>query len=197
MYDVSKFNDHPGGIDPFLENPGEDASEAFMDAEHSASAKEQMKDYLIGTLKGGQEEEVIVTKNVSESELKKTRMIAQDELAQHCVEGDTWLLIHGKIYDVSKFNHPGGKQLLIDHSGRDTSQEFDDIGHTKAAYDQMKGFYIGDYKMAEGQVGWDEYMKSDQYKKGGAGGEDGTVRSLVIAGLFVFLAALLFQYFFN
>ena len=170
-----------------------------MDAEHSASAKEQMNDYLIGTLKDSpQEEEVVVTKNVKESELKKSQLpVKQEELSKHCVENDTWLLIHGKVYDVSKFNHPGGKQLLIDHSGRDTTQEFDDIGHTKAAYDQMKEFYVGDFQLAEGQVAWEDYTKSEQYRSGGGGSVDGTKRTIIIAGLSVLLVALLIQYFFG
>jgi cytochrome b involved in lipid metabolism len=57
--------------------------------------------------------------------------------------GDCWLSIEGKIYDVSEFAHPGGKQILIDNSGRDATREFLDIGH-KNADTFLKQLFIGD-----------------------------------------------------
>jgi len=52
VYDVTKFyNDHPGGKDPFDQNAGTDASDAFEDVGHSDEAKELMKKYYIGDLK--------------------------------------------------------------------------------------------------------------------------------------------------
>lgn len=53
VYDVSNFmNDHPGGGSLLLNasGPGQDASEPFEDAEHSKSAKNQMKTMMIGTI---------------------------------------------------------------------------------------------------------------------------------------------------
>ena len=39
-----------------------------------------------------------------------------EEFMQHDKKGDLWLLIHGKVYDVSNFKHPGGTDILLDHS---------------------------------------------------------------------------------
>jgi len=51
VYDVSAYmDDHPGGEDPLLEYLGADASTAFDDIGHSASAKRTMKAFLIGKL---------------------------------------------------------------------------------------------------------------------------------------------------
>ena len=42
---------HPGGSDIMIANSnGEDASEAYEDADHSKRAKEMLKKYLIGTI---------------------------------------------------------------------------------------------------------------------------------------------------
>ena len=70
-------------------------------------------------------------------------MISEDELARHCIMGDCWLSIENKVYDVSSFQHPGGKQILIDNSGRDATREFLDIGH-KNADQHMPDLYVGE-----------------------------------------------------
>lgn len=46
----------------------------------------------------------------------KTVTIA--EVKKHSSEDDCWIIIHGKVYDVTKFidNHPGG-DILVDVAG--------------------------------------------------------------------------------
>ncbi|KAI3644335.1 hypothetical protein MP228_010499 [Amoeboaphelidium protococcarum] len=52
VYNVTKFLDeHPGGEEVLLEHAGQDATEAFEDVGHSEDAREQLKDYLVGSLK--------------------------------------------------------------------------------------------------------------------------------------------------
>lgn len=63
VYDVSKFDDHPGSKDQLVEVAGTDASSGFEMQEHSASARRQMKQFLIGKLDKGEEEETIDTKS--------------------------------------------------------------------------------------------------------------------------------------
>ena len=36
-----------------------------------------------------------------------------EEIADHNTANDLWLLIGNKVYDVSNFKHPGGKEILI------------------------------------------------------------------------------------
>jgi len=49
-----------------------------------------------------------------------------EEIAAHSTEGDNWLVIDGKIYDVSKFArvHPGGAGILRLYAGKDCTKEF-------------------------------------------------------------------------
>lgn len=43
------------------------------------------------------------------------------EILQHNTKDSIWLLIHNKVYDVTNFKHPGGKQILLQNAGQDAS----------------------------------------------------------------------------
>lgn len=56
-----------------------------------------------------------------------------------------WIIINSKIYDVSSFKHPGGREALTDDHGEDRHEEFESI-HSKAAKEQTKNYLIGKLK---------------------------------------------------
>jgi len=60
-------------------------------------------------------------------------------------------MIEGRVYDVSGFPHPGGKQILVDNSGRDATREFMDVCH-KEAHLHMPSLYIGDSELKGANV---------------------------------------------
>ncbi|XP_042431531.1 cytochrome b5-like isoform X1 [Zingiber officinale] len=68
-----------------------------------------------------------------------------DEVAKHKVVKDCWLLIDGKVYDVTPFmeDHPGGDEVLLASTGKDATNDFEDIGHSTSARDMMAKYYIG------------------------------------------------------
>lgn len=41
------------------------------------------------------------------------------EVAKHKKDGDCWVVIKKKVYDITKFleQHPGGAEVLLDTSG--------------------------------------------------------------------------------
>lgn len=49
-----------------------------------------------------------------------------EEVAAHNKDGDCWLIIENKIYDVSTFidEHPGGKKPILAQAGRDATKTF-------------------------------------------------------------------------
>ena len=68
----------------------------------------------------------------------------RDEVAQHNKTGDLWVVIHGDVYDLSKFNtHPGGQEVFMDAAGKDATMGFDAEDHSATAKKQMKDFLIG------------------------------------------------------
>ncbi|XP_045468315.1 cytochrome b5-like [Harmonia axyridis] len=51
VYDVTSFlNEHPGGEDLILAEAGKDATQPFLDAQHSTEAREMLQKYLIGEI---------------------------------------------------------------------------------------------------------------------------------------------------
>ena len=77
-----------------------------------------------------------------------------DEIFEHNTKDSCWLLIDNKVYDVTKFKHPGGKQILLQNSGQDATTQFEDIGHSERADEYLKELYIGDFKPEDdGDVG--------------------------------------------
>jgi len=53
--------------------------------------------------------------------------LTEAEVAKHNTEGDCWVILSGKVYDVSKFlpDHPGGKKAIMLFAGKDATEEFD------------------------------------------------------------------------
>ena len=40
--------------------------------------------------------------------------------------------------------HPGGEEILVENSGKISSEEFEDVGHSSDAREMMKEYYVGD-----------------------------------------------------
>ncbi|BFZ12904.1 hypothetical protein BsWGS_15943 [Bradybaena similaris] len=59
---------------------------------------------------------------------------------------ETYLIIHNKVYNVTKFleEHPGGEEVLLEQAGADATEAFEDVGHSTDARDLMKSYYVGD-----------------------------------------------------
>ncbi|KAD5317384.1 hypothetical protein R6Q59_032717 [Mikania micrantha] len=68
------------------------------------------------------------------------------DVADHKTAKDCWLIIHGKVYDVTKFLdvHPGGKDILLSVTGKDATLNFEGVEHTETARSKMEEFYVGD-----------------------------------------------------
>ncbi|XP_058129033.1 cytochrome b5-like isoform X3 [Anopheles coustani] len=73
------------------------------------------------------------------------------DVASHNKPNDLWMIIHDKVYDVTKFlqEHPGGEEVLIEVAGKEASSEFDDVGHSTDAKESMKQYLVGEIIEAE------------------------------------------------
>jgi cytochrome b involved in lipid metabolism len=109
-----------------------------------------------------------------------TNEYTREEISIHDgSNGTLWVIIHGKVYDMSTFKHPGGKEILMDEIGEDRGDEFDSI-HSPAAKQQMEQFLIGTLK-EEPTKNSSNYKKTD----GDAGKYDNSSNPLVTAVLIV------------
>mmetsp|Transcript_40200 Transcript_40200/g.111709 ORF Transcript_40200/g.111709 Transcript_40200/m.111709 type:complete len:137 (+) Transcript_40200:151-561(+) len=117
----------------------------------------------------------------------KGASISADELANHKDDKSVWMAIHGKVYDVTAFqeDHPGGPDVLLDAAGRDATDEFDDIGHSAAALEQMKDYEIGTFEGGSAAGGGGG-------KAGGSGGGGGGSNFIVPLVLLVLVGAAYF-----
>ncbi|KAJ4766259.1 Cytochrome b5 [Rhynchospora pubera] len=75
-----------------------------------------------------------------------TKVFTLAEVKEHNHAKDCWLVIGGKVYDVTKFleDHPGGDDVLISSTGKDATDDFEDVGHSTTARSMMDEYYVGD-----------------------------------------------------
>ncbi|CAO1638805.1 unnamed protein product [Sympodiomycopsis kandeliae] len=78
------------------------------------------------------------------------KKVTMEELGQHGTSGDLWLLIDGKVYDVSKFadEHPGGDEVLFSEVGKDATEAFEDVGHSDDARALLTDMLVGNIEGA-------------------------------------------------
>ncbi|KAA8498797.1 Cytochrome B5 isoform D [Porphyridium purpureum] len=67
------------------------------------------------------------------------------EVLEHASRQDFWMVIDGKVYDVTSFllDHPGGDDLLLQTLGRDAHREFEDVGHSGDARQKLEELFVG------------------------------------------------------
>ncbi|KAL5457343.1 hypothetical protein EMCRGX_G034592 [Ephydatia muelleri] len=70
----------------------------------------------------------------------------REEVALHKKHDDCWIIIHGKVYNVTPWlkRHPGGAKVLLHYAGDDATVAFESF-HNDKAYAQryMVPFHIG------------------------------------------------------
>lgn len=83
----------------------------------------------------------------------QAKVLSMDEIAKHNNASSCWLLIEGKVYDVTSYiyQHPGNADTIIPTCGTDATQMYNTKGrttnqkpHSQNANELLKAFYIGD-----------------------------------------------------
>ncbi|KAI3411683.1 Cytochrome b5 heme-binding domain-containing protein [Psidium guajava] len=76
----------------------------------------------------------------------ESKVFTLAEVSEHNSPKDCWLVIEGKVYDVTKFleDHPGGDEVLLTATGKDATIDFKDVGHSSTAGAMMAEFCIGE-----------------------------------------------------
>ncbi|GLJ23793.1 hypothetical protein SUGI_0451440 [Cryptomeria japonica] len=76
----------------------------------------------------------------------KSKIFTLSEVSEHNSSKDCWLLIDGKVYDVTSFmeEHPGGDEVLLSATGKDATDDFEDVGHSNTAREMMEQYYVGE-----------------------------------------------------
>lgn len=68
------------------------------------------------------------------------RDITVDEVKQHNKKDDIWIVIRGKVYNVTQYltYHPGGSDILLQYAGCDGTELYDQI-HSFVNIDVLLG----------------------------------------------------------
>ncbi|KAF8768772.1 hypothetical protein HU200_007332 [Digitaria exilis] len=93
------------------------------------------------------------------------KLYSFEEVSKHSGRKDCWLIIAGKVYDVTAFmeEHPGGDEVADAfgqekltlrrrrprfRAGKDATTDFEDIGHSNSAKELMPQYCIGEVDAA-------------------------------------------------
>lgn len=82
---------------------------------------------------------------VPDVSLDGDRKVSRAEVAEHNTFEDCWVIIRGKVYDISEWKdrHPGGPFVARMHAGKDATAEFGDY-HSRRAELHMAHFCVGE-----------------------------------------------------
>ncbi|MED6194935.1 hypothetical protein PIB30_033251 [Stylosanthes scabra] len=75
-----------------------------------------------------------------------SKVVTFEDVANHNHKNDCWLIINGKVYDVTPFldDHPGGDEVLLTSTGKDATIDFEDVGHSDSAVEMMQKYLVGE-----------------------------------------------------
>lgn len=122
--------------------------------------KEIIFGFLIVVLVGGliffqfKNSQKITEKSVKTnfSQKNESKNYSFEEISKHSSRNDCWMVIEGKVYDVTSYidNHPGGL-IIARFCGKDATSGFNQRGrkkepHSPKAREILKNYYIGDLK---------------------------------------------------
>ncbi|XP_044523102.1 cytochrome b5 isoform X2 [Gracilinanus agilis] len=83
---------------------------------------------------------------MAEQSGEKVKYYTLEEIQKHNHSKSTWLILHHKVYDLTKFleEHPGGEEVLREQAGGDATENFEDVGHSTDARELSKTYIIGE-----------------------------------------------------
>jgi len=85
-----------------------------------------------------------------------SRKISWDEVYKHNKLDDCWVVVHGKVYDVTKWvpSHPGGR-IILNGAGREATALFESY-HPEWVHNKLPAFQIGELEKFNPYYTWDK-----------------------------------------
>lgn len=67
------------------------------------------------------------------------------QVATHDSEDDLWVIIDGKVYDLTEYahEHPGGSEAIAKNAGKDATVGFKGPQHPSRVFDIVEDYRIG------------------------------------------------------
>ncbi|CAK0848797.1 unnamed protein product [Prorocentrum cordatum] len=173
VLDVTSFlSQHPGGELAILTFAGKDATEEFNMIHPPDVIPKYAPDAAIGKLgAGGGADEKDDSDDDDDSDEDEEEAVgggggySPEEVAKHVTKDDCWVILGGKVLDVTSFlsQHPGGELAILTFAGKDATAEFDMIHPPDVVGKYAPDAVIGDV----GSGGGAKKKKEKAPKKGG------------------------------
>lgn len=86
------------------------------------------------------------------------------------------------MYDITKYldDHPGGAEVMLDVSGKDADEFFEDIGHSNDAREELKKHQIGVLKLSPEDIARRKAEAESAEAKNAAGGSMNMIMIIVL-----------------
>jgi len=70
-----------------------------------------------------------------------------DDVAKHASKADCWMVIEGKVYDVTAYlsDHPAPPAMLTDYCGKDATQGWQTKGNKKKGHSRKASVLLKSY----------------------------------------------------
>ncbi|GMH22525.1 hypothetical protein Nepgr_024368 [Nepenthes gracilis] len=122
----------------------------YSDSDLHKVAAMQMNACMNSNVQGRDDRESCLIGEQARNMSSESKVFVFEEVAKHSNQHDCWLIISGKVYNVTSFldDHPGGDDVLLSSTNRDATEEFEDVGHSDDAKQIMKKYYIGEVDMS-------------------------------------------------
>jgi cytochrome b involved in lipid metabolism len=192
VYNITSFfGSHPGGNSVMAATCGTDATDAYMTkdpnakstkggSDHSSNAKSMLAAYYLGDLNqtiGSSKTTTSVSKTTSKTITSANAVITtpvvvpvgnivlnMTEIVKHNKSSDCFLLISGKVYNITSFfgSHPGGNSVMAATCGTDATDAYmtkdpnatsttGGRNHSSNAVSMLAAYFIGNLNQSIGQ----------------------------------------------
>ncbi|QLG70343.1 hypothetical protein HG535_0A02820 [Zygotorulaspora mrakii] len=119
-----------------------------------------------------------------------SNVFTYQEIAEHNSPEDAWIIIDGKVYDVTKFvdEHPGGDEIILELAGQIATEPFNDIGHSDDALKKLEKLLIGRVDVNSEPLNQTEASQSTQTTGGEGSGKLAILCAIVFFAVAYYLS---------
>lgn len=85
----------------------------------------------------------ISSNDISGNDTSGLKKINAKEIESHSSSASLWVILNGKVYDLTNFDHPGGAHEILEYAGKDITKAFKMAGHGNSELSEVKSYLIG------------------------------------------------------
>jgi len=83
------------------------------------------------------------SKDISGNDTSGLKKITAKEVEANSTAASLWVILNGKVYDLTNFDHPGGAHEILEYAGKDITKAFKMAGHGNSELGEVESHLIG------------------------------------------------------